>query len=136
VYPAMCLAGKLVGPARLNPVAAGQLAHMLDQASGRHFLVDTGSSFSILPFSSSSPATGPSLTGPAGEAIPCWGEAPLSVNFDGELFQWTFLKAAVQFPILGVDFLHGHRQRTAWCRKPLAGGSSCRPAPVVPQRRW
>jgi hypothetical protein len=32
----------------------------------------------------------------------------LSVNFSGKLFQWTFLRAAVQFPILGVDFLHGH----------------------------
>ncbi len=108
MYPAMCLAGKLVGPAQLNAVAAGRLAHMLDQTSGRHFLVDTGSSFSILPFSSSSRATGPSLTGPADEAIPCWGEVPLSVNFGGKLFQWTFLRVAVQFPILGVDFLHGH----------------------------
>ncbi len=60
VYPAMCLARKLVGPAGLNAVAAGQLAHMLDQTSDRRFLVDTGSSFSILPFSSSLPATGPS----------------------------------------------------------------------------
>jgi hypothetical protein len=68
VYPTKCLAGKLGGPARLNAVAARQLAHMLDLSSGRRFLVDTGSSFSILPFSSSSPATGPSLTGPAGEA--------------------------------------------------------------------
>jgi hypothetical protein len=71
--------------------------------------VDTGSSFSILPFSSSSPATGPPLTGPAGETIPCWGEEPLSLKFGSEVFQWTFLRAAVQFSILGVDFLHGHR---------------------------
>ncbi len=103
MHPSMCLDGKLGSPARLNAVAAGQLAHMLDLSSGRRFLVDTGSSFSILPFSSSSLATGPFLTGPAGEGIPCWGETPLSVNFGGELFQWTFLKAAVTFPILGVD---------------------------------
>jgi hypothetical protein len=89
MHPAMCLAGKLVGSTRLNAIAAS-------------------SSFSILPFSSSLPAMGPSLTGLAGEAIPCWGEVPLSVNFGGELFQWTFLRAAVQFPVLGVDFLHGH----------------------------
>jgi hypothetical protein len=60
------LVGKLGGPGRLNPVAAVQLIHMLDQISKRRFLVDTGASYIILPHRSSLPASGPKLFGPAG----------------------------------------------------------------------
>jgi hypothetical protein len=44
------LAGKLVGPARLASVAAGLLVHIVDELSGKLFLVDTGASYSILTF--------------------------------------------------------------------------------------
>ena len=103
------MAGKLGGPARLNAVAAGQLVHILDQTTKRRFLVDTGASYSMLPHSSSSPANGPKLYGPAGRLIPCWGERRLNLRFQGDSFPWTFLLAAVDFPILGIDFLrHYH----------------------------
>jgi hypothetical protein len=44
--------GKLTSKGRLNAVAPGPLVHIEDQLSKRRFLVDTGASFSIYPFSS------------------------------------------------------------------------------------
>ncbi len=55
------------------------------------------------------PPDGPLLSGPAGKNIPCWGERRLELSFSGRRFQWTFLLAAVQFPILGIDFLRHFR---------------------------
>ena len=101
--------GKLTRPARLNAVAAGLLVHIMDQLTGRRFLVDTGASFSILPHQSSLPASGPKLEGPAGLPITCWGDTEVQLKFSGQLFRWRFLRAAVKSPILGVDFLRAHR---------------------------
>jgi hypothetical protein len=39
------MAGKLGGRGRLNAVVPGSLVHIVDQLSGRHYLVDTGASF-------------------------------------------------------------------------------------------
>jgi len=102
------LAGKLAGRGSLNAVAPGKLVHIMDDISNRRFLVDTGASFSIFPHHSSSPASGPSLTGPGGQPIKCWGERRLSLLLHGRRFEWTFLLAAVTFPIIGVDFLIHH----------------------------
>ena len=71
--------------------------------------MDTGASFSLLPHHSAAPPSGPQLTGPAGAAIKCWGETPVPLNFSGRSFRWTFLLAAVKFPILGIDFLQAHQ---------------------------
>ncbi len=68
-------------------------------------MVDTGASFSIFPHCSSDPDSGPALRSPSGEAIPCWGEKKLAVEFSGRRFEWTFLLAKVNFAILGADFL-------------------------------
>jgi hypothetical protein len=46
--------------------------------------------------------------GADGRRIPCWGEQPFTVTIGGVPRQWTFLLAAVSFPILGIDFLHHH----------------------------
>ncbi len=100
--------GKLSCPGRLAAVAAGLLVHIKDDISGRRFLVDTGASYSIWPHSSSSPATGPLLFGPSGQWISCWGDRVLHLQFQGRPFSWPFLLAAVDFPILGVDFLKKH----------------------------
>ncbi len=32
-----------------------------------------------------------------------WGEREIPLSFDGQHFTWSFLLAAVQFPILGMD---------------------------------
>jgi hypothetical protein len=66
--------------------------------------VDTGAAFSVFPHSSASPPVGPALAGAAGRLIPCWGERQFRLSFNGKVFLWPFLLAAVQFPILGVDF--------------------------------
>ncbi len=79
--------------------------HVVDQLSNRRFLVDTGAVFSVFPHSSPSRPDGPALAGAAGQPTPCWGEKQFQLSFNGRSFTWTFLLAAVQFPILGVDFL-------------------------------
>ncbi len=97
--------GKLAFWGQLNAVAPGQLVFITDQLSQRRYLVDTGAAYSIFPYSSSSPACGPALSGPTGQHIPCWGERQFTLSFNNKQFSWPFLLAAVKFPIIGVDFL-------------------------------
>ena len=78
---------------------------MTDKNSGASFLVDTGSSYSIIPHSSKKPPSGPLLRSANGQRIPCWGERRLTVAFGGHHYTWNFLLADVQFYIIGVDFL-------------------------------
>jgi hypothetical protein len=92
VRGSLYLVGKLVGPGRLNAVAAGQLIHMLDQISKRRFLVDTGASYSILPHRSSLPASGPKLFGPAGRPIPCWGDCLVQLKTRIRIFLGNFFR--------------------------------------------
>ncbi len=66
--------------------------------------MDTGANFYIFPHHSTAPATGPLLSGPAGQSIPCWGKK-LDLSFHGHRILWVFLLVAAQFHILGVDFL-------------------------------
>ena len=101
--------GKLGCRGLLNAVVPGALVHILDQLSGRRFLIDTGASFSIFPFQSNDPVSGPNIMGPAGQRIPCWGTRTLGLCFHGRRFEWPFLLAAVRFPIIGVDFARHHR---------------------------
>jgi hypothetical protein len=64
--------GKLAFRGLVNTVSPGQLVHIVDQHSHRHFLVDTGAAFSVFPPSSTSPPCGPALAGAACQSIPCW----------------------------------------------------------------
>jgi hypothetical protein len=107
--PTLQLAGNLTARECLNAVAPGLLVHIVDQLTGRRFLVDTGASYSIFPHQSSSPLFGPSLTGPSGKRISCWGEQLMELSFHGRRFTWTFLLADVQFAIIGIDFLRSHQ---------------------------
>jgi len=103
--------------------------------------VDTGAAFSILPHFSTAAPHGPLLSGPGGAAIPCWGERQLTISLGGRQFQWTFLLAAVRFPILGVDFLRHHRLLVDPANNqlveppavaiPTAGSQPTPPPPVV-----
>ncbi len=104
----MCLAGKLGRQGVVAAVRPGRLFFISDSTSKRRYLVDTGSAFSIMPWQSSDPPSGPSLSGADGRRIPCWGERRFTVTIGGIPRQWQFLLAAVSFPILGVDFLQHH----------------------------
>jgi hypothetical protein len=102
------LAGKLGRRGVVSAIRPGRLFLVMDSSSNRRYLVDTGSVFSIMPWWSSSPPSGPGLSGADGRRIPCWGERPFTVTIGGLPRQWTFLLAAVSFPILGIDFLRHH----------------------------
>jgi hypothetical protein len=107
---ALLQGGKLKATARLNAVAAGTLVHVQCQLLNRRYLVDTGATFNLLPHKSHHPPVQqPRLIGPNGQPIRCWGEERLRLQFSSRTFWWTFLKADVTFPILGVDFLRSNR---------------------------
>jgi hypothetical protein len=101
--------GKLKALGWLNAIAPGVLVHMVDQFSGRRFLVDTGAAFSIIPHSSSLPASGRGIVGPTGLPIKCWGEREVQLKLSGQCFKWIFLQAEVQMAILGIDFLRAFK---------------------------
>jgi Reverse transcriptase (RNA-dependent DNA polymerase) len=69
--------------------------------------VDTSSSFSLLPYTSRQ--RGPVLRAADGRRIPCWGFANVPIKLEGEPYSWSFLRATVKFPILGIDFLRHFR---------------------------
>jgi hypothetical protein len=102
------VAGKLGGRGIVSAVRPGRLFYVTDSASSRRFLVDTSSTFSLMPWQSESPSSGPSLAGADGQRIPCWGQWSSTDSFYGIPQRWDFLLAAVWFPILGADFLHHH----------------------------
>ena len=83
----------------------GRLALLRDSGEGRSYLVDTGSAYSILPFSSTAPTTGPALTAASGASIRAWGRRHVQITAGGRRFSWKFLQAEVAFPIIGADFL-------------------------------
>ena len=67
--------------------------------------MDTGSAYSILPFSSTAQTTGPALTAASGASIKAWGRRRMQISTGGRHFSWRFLQAEVAFPIIGADFL-------------------------------
>ncbi len=102
------LAGKLGSRGVVAAVRPSRHFFISDSLSHLRYLVDTGSAFSIMPWQSSAPPSGPSLSGADGRRIPCWGERSFTVTIGGVPRQWQFLLAAVSFPIFGVDFLCHH----------------------------
>jgi len=86
------------------------LVNITDQLTDRRYLVDTGASYCLVPHKSTKPpAKEPRLIGPNGSLIRCWGEERRRLRFSGRTFEWTFLRADVAFPILGVDFLRNNK---------------------------
>jgi hypothetical protein len=101
--------GKLIGRAaaavNAQPGGPGRLGALLCGTSKLLFLVDTGAVYSVLPYFSRQPANGPAITSASGAPIACWGWKQLVVLFGGRRFKWSFLLAALAFPLLGADFL-------------------------------
>jgi hypothetical protein len=61
----------------------------------------------VFPHRSSAPPSVPALR-PGCRPIATWGEREIPLSFDGQHFTGSFLLAAVQFPILGIDFHQQH----------------------------
>jgi hypothetical protein len=101
----MRLVGKLGGRGDAAASHPGTLFFITDAVSSRHFLVDAGSSFSLLPYTSCQCQRGLVLRAADGRRITCWGFADVPIKLEGEPYTWSFLRAAVKFPILGIDFL-------------------------------
>src|SRR5450830_1657825 len=88
--------------------AVGGLAFLKDELSDLSFLVDTGASICVLPFSSPNPSA--SLKGADGKGIPTFGVVRRTLRFGGRTFtDVLFTLAAVDKPILGADFFAAHR---------------------------
>ena len=73
--------------------------YLQDALSNRDYLVDTGESRSVFPHRSSAAPTGPLLLTKA------WGSRLIPLQFGSCHFQFQFLLADVDQPILGADFL-------------------------------
>ena len=90
------------------------LLTVTDSLSGRVFLVDTGAQVSVLPVSSSTRATSsrdtsPRLQAANGSSISTYGKVEQLVCFGGRRYHGSFVRASVQRPLLGADFLLRHR---------------------------
>jgi hypothetical protein len=107
----MFLAGKRHPRGQLNALAPGLLLRITCQQTKRRFLFDTGAAFSVLTFKGLRrlKADLPLLRASGGQNIPCFGELQSTNKFSEKCFEWTFLLADVEAPLLGADFLRSHR---------------------------
>jgi hypothetical protein len=108
--PAMRLAGKRIRSRWLGQLnAVGSLIFLLEEDSGKSYLVDTGAAVSVVPFGRRPSAAKAYLTGPDSTVIPAWGTVTLTLRFGGRQLSGSFVREAVSKPILGVDFLARHK---------------------------
>ena len=88
---------------------ASSVFFVLDRASKRRFLVDSGAEVSVVPPSTQDvrPRTSStSLQAANGSPIRVYGERSLTVDLGlRRTFQWVFLIADTAYPILGANFL-------------------------------
>ena len=131
------MAEKLVRRGQINTVAPGRLVRIVDESTQR---LPTPFFLSLLPASS------PDLVSwvQMGCIFLDGKSAGYSWFFHGLRFEWPFLLARVQFPIIGVDFLRHFKwilRRAAWLtlsplsyylQYPACGASQNQPTP----RRW
>ena len=112
--PQMCrqeelhLIGKLGSREVVAAVSSGpkgRIALLVDEASQQWFLVDTGSSYSIIPHKSKKPQSGLRLCTADRSPIACWGTRKMHVAAGGRRFMWDFLLVDVALAIIGADFL-------------------------------
>jgi len=81
----------------------GTLFHLVDELSGKWFLVDTGTAHSMLPHTSSQQPHSLRLIATNNQSIPTWGEKRVNLSFNKQHFSYTFILACVSQPILGID---------------------------------
>lgn len=106
--------GKLQGRSSVMATTTGHknsLLYLTDSCSGRRFLVDTGAECSVLPITSDEirfAQRGQDLVAANGSVIKSYGQRTISLHFGTRQFQWTFIVAAVNRPLLGADFLRAN----------------------------
>ena len=77
----------------------------MDESTQQRVLVDTGSSYSIIPHRSQELTSGPHLCTADWSPIACWGDRKMHAAAGGKRFTWPFLRAEVAMPIIGANFL-------------------------------
>ncbi|XP_061566754.1 uncharacterized protein LOC133420887 [Cololabis saira] len=110
-------ARRCVPPCQLEPpgnrrsvaaIGGQELLFIADSASGKRFLVDSGSQLSLLPPTATDRSTGgngPPLSAANGSSITTFGTRSVTVCFNGRRFESDFVIASVAVPIIGADFL-------------------------------
>jgi hypothetical protein len=137
VPAALWLAGKRTGRRWLGQLnAVGELIYLVEEGTGRTYLVDTGAAVSVVPFRGRSATATAYLTGPDNTVIPAWGSVQLQLRFGGRIFSGDFVQAAVSKPILGVDFLARHKLLVDAARHRVLDARSLQPLapPSIPCR--
>jgi len=117
------LGGRHVGAATTAASPPGRLGLLVDSSSRTQFLIDTGSVYSLLPHSSTSPASSPALVLADKSLVKCWGARSVQVRVQNRIFHWNFLLAAVAFPIISGDFLQHYDLKVDLKRLRLEHGS-------------
>ena len=86
------------------------LLHVFDNNSNRYFLVDTGSSLSIVPPNRSdrSQRGNQHLVAANGTPIKSFGTRRMVLMLGHQKYSWNFIVADVTQPIIGGDFLRSH----------------------------
>ena len=96
---------------RINSVTgiAGKLLKVNCSRTNWNFLVDTGAAVSIIPHNNSADNPNGHLWAANNSLIPTFGTVVLDIDigFD-KIFSHEFIRADIQTPILGVDFLKKH----------------------------
>ena len=64
--------------------------------------MDTGSAYSILPFTSSAQPPSPALTAASGALLKAWGHHCVQLFTGGQVFSWQCFQC---FPFISTDFL-------------------------------
>ena len=108
-WPPYSYARKLQGQWRqfTTLLDGGQLIFLRD--SSQDFLVDSGSSCSILQHQSTAAPSVPLLHTAEGMPLLTWGICTILVCVGTHSLSFLFLLAPVSLPILGADFLAAHQ---------------------------
>lgn len=93
-------------------IRSGNSMFVHDKGNDIHFLIDTGAEKSIIPAHGKdnlSKDTHQQLLAANGTSINCYGEQVFTLTFSPRhKYNWKFIIADVEEPILGADFLKAH----------------------------
>ena len=112
--PSQSKSGKLPNRSKVNNLSAASpnnsLLHVFDTNSNKYFLVDTGSSLSIVPprRSDSIHNSSQRLVAANGSPIKSFGTRRMELVLGLQKYTWRFIIADVTQPIIGSDFLRSH----------------------------